>query len=47
LATFEVPVPTPEFKISAMWHPRMDADPAHRWLRDTVMAVCRAAYPRR
>ncbi|RVB52565.1 LysR family transcriptional regulator, partial [Mesorhizobium sp. M7A.F.Ca.CA.004.06.1.1] len=36
LATFEVPVPTPEFKISAMWHPRMDADPAHRWLRDTV-----------
>lgn len=47
LATFEVPVPTPEFKISAMWHPRMDVDPAHRWLRDTVMAVCRAAYPRR
>jgi len=47
LATFEPPVPTPEFKISAMWHPRMDADPAHRWLRDTVMSVCRAAYPRR
>jgi DNA-binding transcriptional LysR family regulator len=47
LATFEVPVPTLEFKVSAMWHPRMDADPAHRWLRDTVMSVCRAAYPRR
>ena len=26
-----------------MWHPRMDADPAHRWLRDTVTAVCLAA----
>lgn len=47
LTTFEPPVPTPEFKISAMWHPRMDADPAHRWLRDTVMSVCRAAYLRR
>ncbi|UDL90571.1 LysR family transcriptional regulator [Mesorhizobium sp. PAMC28654] len=47
LGSFELPLPMPEFKISAMWHPRMDADPAHRWLRDTVMSVCRAAYPRR
>ena len=47
LESFELPLPTPEFKISAMWHPRMDADPAHRWLRDTVMAVCRTAYPHR
>src|SRR5579859_4004053 len=41
LESFDLPVPIPEFNISAMWHPRMDADPAHRWLRDTVMAVCR------
>ena len=47
LESFEPPVPTPGFMISAMWHPRMDADPAHRWLRDTVMSVCRTAYPRR
>ncbi|RFB81182.1 LysR family transcriptional regulator [Methylovirgula sp. 4M-Z18] len=47
LASFELPISLPEFKISAMWHPRLDADPAHRWLRDTVMSVCRAAYPRR
>ncbi len=47
LQTFELPLPMPEFKVSAIWHPRMDADPAHRWLRDTVMSVCRAAYPRR
>lgn len=43
LTSFELPVRTPEIVISAMWHPRVDADPAHRWLRDTVMAVCRAA----
>jgi hypothetical protein len=32
--------------ISAIRNPRMDAEPAHRWLRDTLMAVCRTAYPR-
>ncbi|WP_131115465.1 LysR family transcriptional regulator [Lichenihabitans psoromatis] len=47
LESFALPLPTPSFKISAIWHPRVDADPAHRWLRETVMAVCRAAYPRR
>jgi DNA-binding transcriptional LysR family regulator len=46
LESFELPVPLPEFKVSAIWHPRVDADPAHRWLRDTVTSVCRAAYPR-
>ena len=38
---FALPVATPEIAVSATWHPRMDADPAHRWLRDTVIAVCR------
>ena len=47
LASFELPVRTPEIVISAMWHPRLDADPAHRWLRDTILAVCRAAAPPR
>ena len=46
LQSFELPVRTPEIVISAMWHPRVDADPAHRWLRDTVVSVCRTAYPR-
>jgi DNA-binding transcriptional LysR family regulator len=46
LQSFELPVATPGFMISAMWHPRMDADPAHRWLRETVMSVCRTAYPK-
>lgn len=47
LQGFELPVRTPEIVISAMWHPRVDADPAHRWLRETVMTVCRRAFPRR
>lgn len=41
LRLFQLPVKTPEIAISAMWHPRLDADPAHRWLRDTVQTVCR------
>jgi len=40
---FPLPVPTPPIVISAMWHPRMDADPGHAWLRDTVVGVCHAA----
>jgi DNA-binding transcriptional LysR family regulator len=47
LQSFALPVRTPEIVISAMWHPRMDADPAHRWLRETVVSVCRTAWPRR
>lgn len=46
LAAFELPVPAPALTILAMWHPRLDADPAHRWLRDIVMAVCQQVYPR-
>lgn len=41
LACFELPVATPELVISAMWHPRLDADPGHRWLRGQFMSVCR------
>jgi DNA-binding transcriptional LysR family regulator len=39
---FDLPVRTPSIAVSAMWHPRMDADPAHKWLRDSVLAVCQA-----
>lgn len=38
--TFALPVPTPEFTVSLLWHPRQDADPAHRWLREIVRVVC-------
>jgi DNA-binding transcriptional LysR family regulator len=42
---FEIPVRMPEILISALWHPRVDADPAQRWLRQTVISVCKSAYP--
>jgi DNA-binding transcriptional LysR family regulator len=38
--SFPLPVATPEFTVSLLWHPRMDADPAHRWLRGRVREVC-------
>ncbi len=38
--TFPLPVATPEFTVSLLWHPRLDADPVHRWLRGLVMEVC-------
>ncbi len=44
---FALPVATPEIAVSAMWHPRMDADPAHRWLRNTVISVCRGGRRQR
>ena len=38
---FELPVETPSITVSQLWHPRLDADPAHRWLRGLVFQVCR------
>jgi DNA-binding transcriptional LysR family regulator len=38
---FELPVTTAEITVSQMWHPRLEVDPVHRWLRQTVLAVCR------
>jgi len=40
--TFVLPVPTPEFTVSLLWHPRFQADPAHRWLRGLVLETCAA-----
>ena len=37
--TFSLPVTAPEFTVYLLWHPRMDADPAHRWLRGMVHAL--------
>ena len=38
--SFSIPFPTPEFTVSLLWHPRMDADPTHCWLRGCVREVC-------
>jgi DNA-binding transcriptional LysR family regulator len=39
--SFALPLAAPEFGLSLLWHPRLDADPAHRWLRAQVLASCR------
>ncbi|MDE2119635.1 MAG: LysR family transcriptional regulator, partial [Betaproteobacteria bacterium] len=43
LEVFEIPVDVPRIVVSATWHPRLDAEPAHRWLRETVHRVCSGA----
>jgi len=37
---FALPVAVPEIAVSMLWHPRLDADPAHRWLRGCVRDAC-------
>ena len=38
--SFALPFVTADFTVSMLWHPRLDADPAHRWLRACVREVC-------
>jgi len=39
---FPLPVALPEITVCLIWHPRLEADPAHRWLRGCVREVCAA-----
>lgn len=38
--SFALPLALPAFSVAMLWHPRMDADPAHRWLRACLRDVC-------
>lgn len=38
---FDLPVQTSGITISQMWHPRLQADPAHRWFRKIMLNVCK------
>jgi DNA-binding transcriptional LysR family regulator len=40
LHSFDLPFDLAPITISMLWHPRMDADSAHRWLRECVREVC-------
>lgn len=40
LFTFALPIAVPAFAVSLLWHPRLDGDAAHRWLRASVRAAC-------
>lgn len=37
---FELPMPLQTVLLTQAWHPRLDDDPAHRWLRQTIHAFC-------
>jgi len=43
LHVFELPFKTRTITVSQMWHPRMEKDPGHRWLREKIKAVCQTA----
>ncbi|MEO8153832.1 MAG: LysR family transcriptional regulator [Rhizobacter sp.] len=38
--SFALPLPIPPITVSLLWHPRLDGDPAHRWLRGCVRDAC-------
>ncbi|NVZ23352.1 LysR family transcriptional regulator [Pseudomonas costantinii] len=40
LHSFALPITLPTFTVAMLWHPRLDADLAHRWLRSCLREVC-------
>jgi DNA-binding transcriptional LysR family regulator len=36
-----LPIELPAYDLVMVWHPLHDLDPAHRWLRDQIVEVCR------
>ncbi|CAM2156848.1 LysR family transcriptional regulator [Pararobbsia alpina] len=38
-----LPIEVQGFELAAAWHPRMQADPAHQWLREQLTAIAGAA----
>lgn len=38
--SFSLPISMPTFTVAMLWHPRLDADLAHRWLRGCLREVC-------
>ena len=45
LHSFDLPVKTDALAVSLAWHPRFDANPAHRWLRTALRAACSSRAP--
>ncbi|WP_017734581.1 LysR family transcriptional regulator [Pseudomonas sp. CBZ-4] len=40
LHSFALPLALPTFTVAMLWHPRLDADLGHRWLRGCLREVC-------
>ncbi|MFS3137608.1 LysR family transcriptional regulator [Gluconacetobacter sacchari] len=45
MTSFPLPVATPPVTVAQTWHPRVQADPAHRWLRARLRQVCADSSP--
>jgi len=41
LRILEPPLALPPYALHLVWHPKLDADPAHRWLRELLVAAAR------
>jgi len=46
MRSFSLPFTMAPFTVSMLWHPRMDGDAAHRWLRGIVLQACGTGVPR-
>lgn len=42
LEIFPVPIDLPDYELAMIWHPLRDKDPAHLWLREKIVAVCKS-----
>jgi hypothetical protein len=45
MRSFALPFAMPGVAVSMLWHPRMDADEAHRWLRGLLLEISASAAP--
>jgi len=41
LAILEPPIEIPGFDVIAAWHPRVDKDAAHQWLRTRLVEIAK------
>jgi DNA-binding transcriptional LysR family regulator len=39
IRSLRMPFELPEIAVSLAWHPRLDRDPAHRWLREQIVEI--------
>ena len=42
LVIFPLPFELPDYDLCMIWHPIMDKDPAHQWLRDKILHLARS-----
>lgn len=45
IRAFRIPLKLERYAVRQAWHPRLDNDAVHRWLRSTVLEVCRQQPP--